>query len=225
MEDKSDDHGDFGDWCGWNEWDDDGFWAESWWYDDDWEATDDGYQDNAWYEEDEEFYEAEEQPWNVDPAGEPGYQGEDSRRATSTASTVTSVEASGAWQQTAQCVARAKEAESQARKGSPRASFGRASQKAKDEESMAPSVLGSSVLRRDHGALESPAHGIRATSRTTTTTRSTRNPNQLRHARQGLHLGDSPPKDPPRPPASAPKVQRLGVIEHEERVLSGPLAP
>ncbi|CAE7567004.1 unnamed protein product, partial [Symbiodinium pilosum] len=61
-EDKSDEHAEMDDWFGWTDWDDDGYWTEAWWYDNDWEDYGDGYNDHSWYEDDDEFYEAEEQP-------------------------------------------------------------------------------------------------------------------------------------------------------------------
>ena len=74
--DQDYDHDDADGWYGWLDGDEGDSWSDAWWTDSYW-SSDGHYGDGSWYEEDEEFYEAEEFPWQGDPASEPGYQGED----------------------------------------------------------------------------------------------------------------------------------------------------
>ena len=74
--DQDYDYDDFDGWYGWLDGDESDSWSDAWWADSYW-SSDGHYGDESWYEEDEEFYKAEEYPWQGDPASEPGYQGED----------------------------------------------------------------------------------------------------------------------------------------------------
>ena len=231
-EDKND-HGDFGDWCGWNEWGDEDYWAKAWWCDDEWETADDGYQDGAWYEEDEEFYEAEEQPWTSHPAGEPGYQGEDSRRPTS-GGEGEGVYSAGSgrgkgggpfgsgcyicgskWRLAADCPVRGKGkgAGKPSQEGKSKDKFRKGKSKGKGCGKYGSK--GSGKFRPQKGSWSSGKSGswYHCYFVHYDYDEDYEEPNQLRHARQGLHLGDSPPKDPPRPSAPAPKVQHFDIKE------------
>ena len=230
-EDINYEHGASEDWYGWSDWDDDGYWAETWWHEDDWSNHDDGYQDGAWYEDDEEFYEAEEQPWTGDPASEPGYQGEDSQRS-SMRSDGEAVYSAGSgrgkgsgpfgsgcyicgskWHLAADCPVRGKgkgngkpstkgKGKGKFRKGKSKGKYkGKSSGKSAGKYRPQKGAWGSGKSSSWH-----PRYFVNYDH-----DYDYDEPSQLRHARVGLHLGDSPPKEPPRPPVPSTMTQHFDI--------------
>ena len=228
-EDKSDEHAEMDDWFGWTDWDDDGYWTEAWWYDNDWEDYGDGYNDHSWYEDDDEFYEAEEQPWSGDPAAEPGHQGEDSQRS-STNNDGEGIYSSGGgkgkgsgpfgsgcyicgskWHLAADCPVRGRgKGEGKSNyKGKSKGKYRKGKSKGKG--------------KGKYGSKTSSQKGSWSSGKSSSWRpryfvhydfdEEYEEPNQLRHARQGLHLGDSPPKEPPRALTSASKAQHFEIKE------------
>ena len=232
-EDKSDEHAEMDDWFGWTDWDDDGYWTEAWWYDNDWEDYGDGYNDHSWYEDDDEFYEAEEQPWSGDPAAEPGYQGEDSQRS-STSYDGEGIYSSGGgkgkgsgpfgsgcyicgskWHLAADCPVRGKgKGEGKSNyKGKSKGKYRKGKSKGKGKGKYGSKTFGK--FRPQKGSWSSgkssswrPRYFVHYDF-----DEEYEEPNQLRHARQGLHLGDSPPKEPPRALTSASRAQHFEIKE------------
>ena len=230
-EDINCEHSAFEDWYGWSDWDGDGYWAEAWWHEDEWSNHDDGYQDGTWYEDDEEFYEAEEQPWTGDPASEPGYQGEDSQRG-STQSEGEAVYSAGSgrgkgsgpfgsgcyicgskWHMAADCPVRGKgkgngkpptkgKGKGKFRKGKSKGKYsGKSSGKSTGKYRPQKGAWGSGKSSSWHPRyFVNYDHNYEYDE-----------PPQLRHARVGLHLGDSPPKEPPRPPVPSARTQHFDI--------------
>ena len=207
------------DWYGWTDAEDYDYWSDAWWTDGQWGSED------PWYEEDEEFYEAEEFPWQGDPASEPGYQGED--QSTSAPSTTDPDGVYGAgggrgkgygsgsgcficgskWHLAADCPVKGSSSSSSfggKGKGKFRKGKSKGKSKGKGKYKSRPSKgRGKGWAKGSWSSPDGPRswlpryyvhgdHDDREGDEEWET-------HQQRHVRIGLHLGDSPPKEPPKP--------------------------
>ena len=222
-----------GEWHGWPGWEhDEDYWTDAWWTEDAWFAED-GSPEGTWYE-DEEYYEAEEIPWQGDPASEPGYQGEDRPSYLPTASTADyetdGVYSSGGgrgkgagpfgsgchvcgskWHRAADCPVQGKgkgpsssfpgshgKGKSKG-KGKPSKGKGKGKGKYKGKSARKGRGKGWPSQWSSKGSWSSPDEPRSWMPRYFASVDEDYDeewePYQLRHARVGLHLGDSPPKD------------------------------
>ena len=254
---ENDDYEDGDDWYGWTEAEDYDYWSDAWWTDGQW-SGEDLYGNQSWYEDEQEFYEAEELPWQGDPASEPGYQGEDQSTSAPSSVEPEGVFSAGGgrgkghgsgsgcficgskWHLAADCPVKGKgkgssssssfggKSKGKYRKGKNKGKGkGKGKHKGRPTKGRGKSWTKGSWSSPDGPRSWLPRYYVYGDSVGQGEEEEWES-HQQRHVRTGLHLGDSPPKDPPNPVPMRParyfdisdKTTTAGRSDYFEDLLS-----
>ena len=201
-------------WSGWSSWppeETESYWTDDWWHEDSWQNPVDDYSaESTFYGEEEEWFEAEEYDWPEESPTESGHTEEKVSATASEAEIYVSSKGKGKgagsfgsgcyvcgckWHYAADCPVKGKGKAPGYGPSKGKGKKGKGKSKGKIKGKKGKGKGWSS--KGSWSSADGPRSWMPRYYTNSAADGEYYDTNQLRHARHGLHLGDSPPKPPP----------------------------